>query len=79
MTGVVEELSEPLSCSTLSVEPKLNGEDSNDLSRIVQLLGSNLPLYIKVGRVYGGLGELSLWSTCVGVKEGHVVALYGPW
>jgi hypothetical protein len=30
-------------------------------------LGSDLPLYIEVGRVHGGLGELSLWSTCIGV------------
>jgi hypothetical protein len=67
-TSVVEELSEPLSCFTLGVEPELNGEDSNDLSGIILLLlGSNLPLYIKIDRVDSGLGELSLSSICVEV------------
>jgi hypothetical protein len=41
-------------------------------------LGSDLPLYIEVGQVHGGLGELSLWSTCAGVQEGLAAALCGP-
>jgi hypothetical protein len=50
---------------------ELIGEDLNDLfwSEIHPLpsMRSDLPLYIEVGWIHGGLGELSLWSTCVRV------------
>jgi hypothetical protein len=42
-------------------------------------LGSDLPLYIEVGRVHGGLGEFSLWYTCAGVQEGLATASCGLW
>jgi len=57
-TGAVEELSCPsLSCSALGVEHERIDEEWNDLSRFV--LPSRIPpypLYIKIGRVHGGLG-----------------------
>jgi hypothetical protein len=53
-----------LGCSALSSELEWNGEDLNGLCGIVlPLLRSDLPLYIEVGWVHGGLGELCLWST----------------
>jgi hypothetical protein len=39
-------------------ELELFGEDRNDLSQIDPPLGSGLPLYIEVGQVHGGLGEV---------------------
>jgi hypothetical protein len=69
-----------LGCFALDAERELNGEDSNDMFGILlPLLGSNLPLYIEIGRVHGSLGELSQWSTCARVQKGLATASCGPW
>jgi hypothetical protein len=64
-----------LGYSALGAELEWNGEYSNDLCGIVfpPLRIQPPPLYIEVGRVHGGLGELCLWSTCVRVQEGLAV------
>jgi hypothetical protein len=64
--------------SALGAELELFGEDKNDVWNPPPL-GSDLPLYIKVGRVHGGLGEFSLWSTCTGVQEGLAATWCGQW
>jgi hypothetical protein len=40
-------------------------------------IGSDLPIYFEVGRVQGGLGELSLRSTCARVQEDLTAASCG--
>jgi hypothetical protein len=37
-------------------------------------VGCDLPLYIEVGRIHGGLGQFNLWSTSIGVHEGLATA-----
>jgi hypothetical protein len=69
--------------SALSVELELFGENKNDLFGIIldsssPSLGSDLPLYIKVGRVHGGLGTLAM----VYVRQsprGSCSGADGPW
>jgi hypothetical protein len=79
--GIVEELLVPLSrllCSRCSA--RVNHEDLNDLRGIIlPLLGSDLPLYLEVGQVHGGLEKLSLWSTCTRLQEGLAAMSCGPW
>jgi hypothetical protein len=65
--GRGEELS--LQSSSCSVRTRMIYLESSSLS-----LRFDLPLYIEVGRVHGGLGEFSLWSMCAGVQEGLAAA-----
>jgi hypothetical protein len=69
-----------LGCSTLGAELEQNGEDANDLDRIVlPLLGSDLSLIYRDRLGTWQFGGLRIWSTCARVQEGLVVVLYGPW